>query len=132
MLELAPGHVTALCGRGKVQCQLNNMTLAQDLFRAALQRAPRDWPTLSNFGVMLVRHVGDLDNGRRLLDRAVSSAPNPSVRQMLGPFPDTRSCMRCAMLGCRMEHARQVGRGRQGAGPHRCRPIPGAGINPKP
>ena len=74
----------ALCGRGKVQCQLNNMTMAQDLFRAALRLAPRDWQTLTNFGVMLVRHVGDKDNGQRLLERACAVAPNPSLRQMLG------------------------------------------------
>lgn len=83
-LKQAPGHVPALCGRGKVQCQLNNMTMAQDLFRAALRLAPHDWPTLTNYGVMLVRHVGDTDNGERLLERACAVAPNPSLRQMLG------------------------------------------------
>ena len=39
--------------------------------------------TLTNYGVLLVRHVGDIDNGERLLDRAVQFAPSPSLQQML-------------------------------------------------
>ena len=82
-LLLAPWHVPALCGRGKVQCQLDNMTSAENLFRAALKVAPHDWHSLSNYGVMLVRHVGDTHNGERLLERALAHAPNPSVARMI-------------------------------------------------
>ena len=82
-LLLAPSHVPALCGRGKVQCQLDNMTSAENLFRAALKVAPHDWHSLSNYGVMLVRHVGDTHNGERLLERALAHAPNPSVARMI-------------------------------------------------
>lgn len=82
-LLLAPSHVPALCGRGKVQCQLDNMTSAEIFFRAALKVAPHDWHSLSNYGVMLVRHVGDTHNGERLLERALVHAPNPSVARMI-------------------------------------------------
>jgi Tfp pilus assembly protein PilF len=82
-LQLAPSHVPALCGRGKVQCQLDNMTSAEMSFRAALKVAPHDWRSLSNYGVMLVSHIGDTQNGERLLERALAHAPNPSVARML-------------------------------------------------
>jgi tetratricopeptide (TPR) repeat protein len=53
-LALLPEHVPALCSRGKVQCQLDNFTQAEVLFRSALRVSPRDWQALSNYGVLLV------------------------------------------------------------------------------
>ena len=82
-LALAPSHVPALCARGKVQCQLDNMTQAEELLRRALRLSPHDWQTLANLGVVMVRHIGDHDNGQRMFERAVEAAPTPAVKEML-------------------------------------------------
>jgi len=56
-------NISAFCNyffpSSQVQCQLDNMTSAEEYFRAALRLSPHDWQSLTNYGVMLVRHVGD-------------------------------------------------------------------------
>ena len=80
-LAINPRFAPAMCGKGKVHAMQNRNHEAEEAFRASLELDPNDWQTLVNYGVLLVRQVGDSLNGVRLLDRAVMQAPNPVVEQ---------------------------------------------------
>ncbi|EKX31236.1 hypothetical protein GUITHDRAFT_122560 [Guillardia theta CCMP2712] len=81
-LSLAPDYVPALCGYGKVLCQLDDREGSERVLRKALRIDPHDWRTLANYGVMLVRMLGDTLNGEKMLKDAVRHAPEHAKAEL--------------------------------------------------
>jgi len=74
-LSLVPDYVPALCGYGKVLYQLDDREGSERALRRALRMDPHDWRTLANYGVLLVRTLGDTFNGEKMLTDAIRHAP---------------------------------------------------------
>ncbi len=74
LLEEAPETALAWVNLGNVEAALAHTDRAEEAYRRALELVPEDADALNNLAWLLLEADGDLDEARRLAERAVAAA----------------------------------------------------------